>query len=187
MVEVDNPLPKPFVMPTFWVPNVILSSDYLITVAPLKVFKGRSSLSIMNMLTVLPSSKYSTNAPGGWESLYSLGIDSTIVQAGAYATGLRERVQIASRPQMTKNYGMAGAIAQGFVDNFSAVLAPGVAGDPQQVADLIGDLIARPAGQRPLYQNIGPHSEALAGINETHIGIQSQVLSEMGMGALLGR
>ena len=33
-VEVDNPLPKPLAIPTFWVPNVILSSDYLITVAP---------------------------------------------------------------------------------------------------------------------------------------------------------
>ena len=77
-VEVDNPLPKPLAVPTFWVPNVILSSDYLITVAPLKVFKGRGSLSIMNMLTLLPSSKYSGEAPGGWGALYSLGIDRVI-------------------------------------------------------------------------------------------------------------
>jgi len=26
-VEVENPLPHPFVLPTFWVPNVVLSSD----------------------------------------------------------------------------------------------------------------------------------------------------------------
>ncbi|MBI2329008.1 MAG: DUF362 domain-containing protein [Chloroflexi bacterium] len=77
-VEVDNPLLKPLAVPTFWVPNVILSSDYLITVAPLKVFKGRGSLSIMNMLTVLPSIKYSDEAPGGWGALHSLGIDRVI-------------------------------------------------------------------------------------------------------------
>jgi len=77
-VEVDNPLPKPLALPTFWVPNVILSSDYLITVAPLKVFKGIGSLSIMNLLTVLPSSKYSGEALGGWEALYSLGIDKVV-------------------------------------------------------------------------------------------------------------
>jgi len=77
-VEVDNPLPKPLAVPTFWVPNVILSSDYLITVAPLKVFRGRGSLSIMNMLTLLPSSKYSGEAAGGWEALYSLGIDRVV-------------------------------------------------------------------------------------------------------------
>lgn len=77
-VEVDNPLPKPLAVPTFWVPNVILSSDYLITVAPLKVFKGRGNLSIMNLLTLLPSSKYSGEVPGGLEALYSLGIDRVV-------------------------------------------------------------------------------------------------------------
>lgn len=77
-VEVDNPLPKPLAVPTFWVPNVILSSDYLITVAPLKVFNGIGSLSLMNLLTVLPSSKYDGGALGGWGALYSLGIDKVI-------------------------------------------------------------------------------------------------------------
>lgn len=77
-VEVDNPLPKPLAVPTFWVPNVILSSDYLITMAPLKVFNGMGSLSLMNLLTVLPSSKYGGEAPGGWGALYSLGIDKVI-------------------------------------------------------------------------------------------------------------
>ena len=77
-VEVDNPLPKALVMPTFWVPNVILSSDYLITVAPLKIFKGRGSLSIMNLLTLLPSSKYHGEPPSDWGALHSLGIDRVI-------------------------------------------------------------------------------------------------------------
>ena len=77
-VEVDNPLPKPFAVPTFWVPNVILSSDYLMTVAPLKVVKGRGNLSLMNLLTLLPSSKYRDEALGGWEALYSLGIDKVV-------------------------------------------------------------------------------------------------------------
>jgi hypothetical protein len=77
-VEVDNPLPKPLTVPTFWVPNVILSSDYLITVAPLKISKGKGSLSIMNMLSLLPGSKYSGEAPGGWETLYALGIDRVV-------------------------------------------------------------------------------------------------------------
>ena len=77
-VEVDNPLPKPWAVSTFWVPNVILSSDYLISVAPLKVLGGRGSLSIMNLLSLLPSSKYGGEAPPGWGALYSLGIDKVI-------------------------------------------------------------------------------------------------------------
>ncbi len=73
-VEVDNPLPKPLALPTFWIPNVILSSDYLITVSPLKVVKGRGYLSLMNLLTLLPASKYGK----GWSELYALGIDKVI-------------------------------------------------------------------------------------------------------------
>ena len=78
LVEVDNPLPKPFVMPTFWVPNVILSSDYLISISPLKTFDSMGVLSIMNLLTLLPSSKYHGDAAGGWEVLYNLGIDKVL-------------------------------------------------------------------------------------------------------------
>ncbi len=78
LVEVDNPLPKPLAVSTFWVPNVILSSDYLITVAPLKVLRGKASLSIMNLLTLLPASKYSDETPRGWGTLYGLGIDRVL-------------------------------------------------------------------------------------------------------------
>jgi hypothetical protein len=77
-VEVDNPLPKPLIVPTFWVPNVILSCDYLITVAPLKVIQEQGRLSIANLLSVLPSSKYGGGVPWGWQELYDLGIEQVI-------------------------------------------------------------------------------------------------------------
>lgn len=77
-VEVDNPLVKPFAVPTFWVPNVILSSDYLISVAPLKMINGQGSFSIMNLLSLLPGSKYSDDGQRGWAQLYSLGIDKVL-------------------------------------------------------------------------------------------------------------
>ena len=77
-VEVDNPLLKPFAVPTFWVPNVILSSDFLISVAPLKVFQERGHLSIMNMLSLLPHSKYNGDESGGWDAFSKLGIDKVI-------------------------------------------------------------------------------------------------------------
>lgn len=77
-VEVDNPLLKPFAIPTFWVPNVILSSDYLISVAPMKVINGHSSLSIMNLLSLLPGDKYRNGTNGNWDALYGLGIDKVV-------------------------------------------------------------------------------------------------------------
>jgi len=76
-VEVDNPLPKPLAVPTFWIPNVILSSDYLISLAPLKVVNGRGSLTVKNLLTLLPSTKYG-ETPGGWDALFALGVDRVV-------------------------------------------------------------------------------------------------------------
>ena len=77
-VEVDNPLPKSLVVPTFWVPNVVLSSDYLISVAPLKVVRGVGNLSIVNLLSLLPSGKYGNGSWGGWEDLFDLGIEKVL-------------------------------------------------------------------------------------------------------------
>lgn len=78
LVEVDNPLPKPFALPTFWVPNVILSSDYLLTVSPMNAFNRTGNLSIMNLLTLLPVSKYHGDALTGWDTLHGLGIDKVV-------------------------------------------------------------------------------------------------------------
>jgi hypothetical protein len=77
-VEVDNPLTKPLAIPTFWIPNVVLSSDYLISVSPLKVVNGMGNLSITNLLSLLPSKKYRNDINGGWEELYALGIEKVI-------------------------------------------------------------------------------------------------------------
>ena len=78
-VEVDNPLPKPFVMPTFWVPNVILSSDFLITVSPLKTHNGSGSFTINNLLSLLPLIKYQAEGETtGYDTLYGLGIDKVL-------------------------------------------------------------------------------------------------------------
>ncbi len=57
-VAVENPLPRPFAIPTFWVPNVILSCDFLITIAPFKVVAGEGDFSIKNLLGLLPAAKY---------------------------------------------------------------------------------------------------------------------------------
>jgi len=83
-VEVENPLPHPFVVPTFWVPNVVLSSDYLISVSPFKVIEKSAYFSVANLLSLLPVSKYRNDAAGGWGTLYELGID--VVLADLYFT-----------------------------------------------------------------------------------------------------
>lgn len=77
-VEVENPLPHPFAVPTFWIPNVVLSSDYLISVSPFKIISGSGNFSVSNLLSLLPVSKYRGDAPGGWGTLYELGIEKVL-------------------------------------------------------------------------------------------------------------
>jgi hypothetical protein len=84
MVEVDNPLLKPLVMPTFLVPNVILSADYLISVTPLKIIAGQAALSIPNLLSLLSGARQSVEALGDWEVL--IAQDKNRVLADLYYT-----------------------------------------------------------------------------------------------------
>src|SRR4030042_1479202 len=65
-VEVENPLPHPFAISTFWVPHVVLSSDYLISVTPFRVSVREGIFSIKNLLSLLPVSKYKGDASGRW-------------------------------------------------------------------------------------------------------------------------
>jgi len=77
-VEVENPLIRPFALSTFWLPNVLLYCDYLITVSPFKVNARQGDLSIRNLLSLLPVAKYHGDTGSGWDTLYSLGIDRVI-------------------------------------------------------------------------------------------------------------
>jgi hypothetical protein len=117
-VEVDNPLPKPFAVPTFWIPNVILSSDYLITVSPLKIVDDRPELSVLNLLSTLPSTKYGNRSQGGWDSLYSLGIDK--VMADLYFTLPFDLGIIEGRQKFV---GKGQQLNQGSVENYGKIFA----------------------------------------------------------------
>lgn len=77
-VEVENPLCKPFAVSTFWVPSVILSSDYLITTTPLKSRRKKASLASASLLSALPSSKYIDKKTGDWKSFNESGLDKVI-------------------------------------------------------------------------------------------------------------
>jgi hypothetical protein len=77
-VEIENPLPHPFAIATFWVPNVVLSCDYLISVSPLRTVGNQGILSIKNLLSLLPVSKYKKGSGGGWGSLDEFGWDKVL-------------------------------------------------------------------------------------------------------------
>jgi hypothetical protein len=73
-VEVENPLTQFFAVESFWVPNVVLRSDFLISLTPFKARGNSGLLSIANLLSLLPVSRYKQN----WESLYELDIEKVL-------------------------------------------------------------------------------------------------------------
>jgi hypothetical protein len=75
---VENPLPKFFAVPTFWIPNVVLRSDLLISVTPFKVCGNAARFTVANLLSLLPVSKYQKGESEGWGSLYELGIEKVL-------------------------------------------------------------------------------------------------------------
>lgn len=77
-VEVENPLPHPYAITNFWIPNVVLSSDYLISVAPYRVLGNNGFFSIKNLLSLLPIDKYKGEASGGRGSLAEFGMEKVL-------------------------------------------------------------------------------------------------------------
>jgi uncharacterized protein (DUF362 family) len=150
-VEVDNPLPKPFAVPTFWVPNVILSSDYLITVAPLKTQNGSGNFTIPNLLSLLPSSKYHGNTEtAGWDNLYSLGIDKVL--ADLYFTLPFDLGIIEARQKIVNKNGNGKAE----VEDFGKVFV----GEPYEI-------------DREATDSLGTRTEYLELIKEAKVGFET--------------
>lgn len=129
-VEVENPLNKPLIVPTFWIPNVILSSDYLITVTPLKIINGKPELTIMNLLSLLPQSKYTSQQ--SYDLLTSLGMDKVI--ADLYFT-LPFDLGIVEGRQLFNNTGEDPT--KGKIEEYDKVFV----GEPFQVDSEICDLL----------------------------------------------
>ena len=53
-LELENPLVEFYASPTFWVPNLVLRSDFLISIAPFHVVGGSGRFTIANLLGLLP-------------------------------------------------------------------------------------------------------------------------------------
>ncbi len=77
-IDVQNPLSQFYAIESFWVPNVVLRSDFLISVTPFKVCGNTGHFSVANLLSLLPVSKYHKGSSGGWGTLYDLGIEKVL-------------------------------------------------------------------------------------------------------------
>ncbi len=88
LVEIENPLAKAFALPNIWIPNVLLSCDYWISVAPFRVLGKEGRFTIPNLLGLLPTAKYSREelSAFGWDRViadlyFTLPFDLGVIEA----------------------------------------------------------------------------------------------------------
>ncbi len=77
-LEIENPLLQFLIESTFWIPNLVIRSDFLISVTPFKIYNGNGWFSIANLLNLLQVNKYQRGGVSGWDGLKELGIDKIL-------------------------------------------------------------------------------------------------------------
>jgi hypothetical protein len=115
--------------------------------------------------------------------LSGLGVESVIVEPGPFPSRL-----LANSPEpvdgpRAEAYGSIAPIREIFSDSFSKFFASDQSPNTQDVADAIAQLVASPAGKRPLRTVCEPDSGAVA-INQYIASIQAEVLRSIGMPAM---
>ena len=108
--------------------------------------------------------------------LASLGIDSVIIQPGAYPTAVFNNIERAGDAPREEAYGAVKGIA----DRVLGMLG-GAKGDPQEIADAVLRTIETPPGQRKLRQRVGSGVQGIVDLNQLSETVQGQILAAFGM------
>lgn len=116
-------------------------------------------------------------AEGYRDELASQGIDSIIVEPGAYATSIFGKFEVPEDAARADAYGAANDIPKRVGETIRKT-----AGDPQEVADAILRLIETPAGSRPLRTRIAPGaSEIVEAYNKLSDQLHAGFLDWLGI------
>jgi len=136
---------------------------------------------VIPSFTLYSASKYALEAlaEGYRYELASQGIDSVIVEPGAYETPIFGKIISGSDTSRAETYGAAAQISE----KVNASLAKS-AGNAQEVADAILKILETPAGQRKLRYRVSPTDLGVDTINEVSERVQSRLLEAFGLAPL---
>lgn len=113
-----------------------------------------------------------------------LGIDSVILEPGAFDTGLLAAGVAPRDSHIVAEYGAMGEFDKKLSQFTQAAMKEQPAEyDPQIVADAVAALIAMPKGTRPLRQPVGRTGD-VADLNRQFARVQDQFLGSVGLGHL---
>ena len=108
--------------------------------------------------------------------LASQGIDSVIVQPGAYPTGILGRLEGGTDALRKTTYGAVNEIPQ----KISALIGASK-GNPQEIADAILQIIETPVGKRQFRYRMGSGAGGVQSINTNCEAVQQQILEAFGV------
>ena len=108
--------------------------------------------------------------------LAAQGIDSVIVQPGAYPTGILGKLEAGADGSRTATYGAVNEIPQ----KISALIGASKA-NPQEVADVVLQIIETPPGRRAFRYRLGAGAGGVQSINAHCEEIQQQILQAFGV------
>ena len=113
--------------------------------------------------------------------LFSLGIDSVIVEPGPFQTSLITSQEDPQDQERVAQYGTVAEVAQQMSGGFAQSVARQELQDPQIVADIVAELVAMPAGKRPLRTIAGAIDFGLSPLNNAKTQAQRVLLDSWGL------
>jgi NAD(P)-dependent dehydrogenase (short-subunit alcohol dehydrogenase family) len=118
--------------------------------------------------------------------LSPIGIDSVILQPGAFGTDFGKNSLPPAEADRVSGYGAAAKIQEQMGAAFAHMFSGPDVPDPQLVADAVLKLIETPSGERPLRTVVDPLTgQGTTAINGVAAQVQAGALEAMGMKSLL--
>jgi NAD(P)-dependent dehydrogenase (short-subunit alcohol dehydrogenase family) len=138
---------------------------------------------IFPFMSIYTGSKFALEAFAESTSyeLAPLGIQSVIVQPGAYGTTFLEN-SVHPKHDVTGTYGQTAEMFRRFATNFEARAKAGALGDPSEVVEALVEEVERTGGDRPLRRTVGKDvKEGVSAINQTCDQVQKHLFEAVGL------
>ncbi len=116
--------------------------------------------------------------------LAPLGIDTAIVEPGAFPTNIFGRVTTPNDAGRSAGYRALAPIQEQMTAGLQEMLSGSNAPNPQDVADAVATLVGTPTGERALRTLVGEDAAAATYLNQVAEQTQSGFLVQMGMSDL---
>lgn len=143
---------------------------------------------VVPALTLYGATKFAVEglAEGYRYELALTGVDSVIVQPGAFATDFTRNGLFPADGERAAGYGEAAQLTQQLFAAMGKMFEGPNVPDPQLVADAIDELIDTPVGQRPLRTVVAPlQSQGIEAVNGVSAQVQAGMFGAMGLAQVL--